>query len=147
MEKLNLFGNQISEVDFAKLFTDFPNLKVINLDNDPLKANNLASLNDEQLTKLVAMIIEGKIRISSYKGTFLMDLLKHIQGNSNLNQTNTALHLQNFVQSKVPQEKQTATSFHSEPAKEINPSSSSNAPYLIGGLILLISSVLAIGYY
>lgn len=33
------------------------------------------------------MIIEGKMRVSSYKGTFLMDLLKHIRGNFGVNQT------------------------------------------------------------
>src|SRR4051812_29387798 len=31
LASLNLFGNQIKEIDFAKLFTDFPNLKRINI--------------------------------------------------------------------------------------------------------------------
>jgi len=41
VEKINLFGNKISEVDLARIFTEFPNLKYLNLDRNPLSAKNL----------------------------------------------------------------------------------------------------------
>ena len=31
LKSLNLFGNKIKEIDFAQLFTKFPNLEIINL--------------------------------------------------------------------------------------------------------------------
>src|SRR6185369_7864267 len=76
---LNLFGNQIKEVDFAKLFTNFPNLEKINLAGNPISAKNLNNLSSEQFDKLVEGIKDGKIKINSYKGTILMDLLAYAQ--------------------------------------------------------------------
>jgi Leucine-rich repeat (LRR) protein len=35
VEKINFFGNQIKEVDLARLFAEFPNLKYLNLDYIP----------------------------------------------------------------------------------------------------------------
>ena len=34
VEKLNFFGNKISEIDLARIFTDFPNLKHLNLERN-----------------------------------------------------------------------------------------------------------------
>ncbi|CAG8659215.1 38313_t:CDS:10 [Gigaspora margarita] len=52
LKSLNLFGNEIQEVDFAELFTKFPKLEKINLGGNPLKAKNLDNLSAEQFGKL-----------------------------------------------------------------------------------------------
>src|SRR2546423_12275284 len=40
LENINFFGNEINEVDFAFLFVNFPNLKIVNLCNHPLAGKN-----------------------------------------------------------------------------------------------------------
>ena len=79
LESINFFGNQISEIDFNALFTNFPNLKVINLDNNPLSLNNLEQLSADKLTFFVDNVESKKIKISSWKGSIITDLLKTIQ--------------------------------------------------------------------
>jgi ATP-dependent Clp protease ATP-binding subunit ClpA len=74
-----LFGNKIQEVDLARIFTEFPNLKYLNLDYNPLGAKNLNNLTDKQLEKLADGLKNKKIRISASKGTVLMDLLEYTQ--------------------------------------------------------------------
>ena len=79
VEKINLFGNKISEVDSAKLFTEFPNLKYLNLDRNPLSAKNLENLSSEQLEKLAEGMKSKQIRISANQGSILADLLEYTQ--------------------------------------------------------------------
>ena len=79
VEKINLFGNKISEVDLARIFTEFPNLKYLNLDRNPLSAKNLSNLTDKQLEKLADGLKSKQIRISANQGTILSDLLEYTQ--------------------------------------------------------------------
>jgi len=79
LENINFFGNEINEVDFAFLFTNFPNLKTINLSNNPLTGKNLEKLDSQQFSRLVQLVETGKIKINSWKGTFLVDLLKYTE--------------------------------------------------------------------
>lgn len=77
IEKINLFGNKIQEVDLARIFSEFPNLKYLNLDYNPLSAKNLTNLTSEQLEKLTEGMKNKKIKINSNKGTILADLLEY----------------------------------------------------------------------
>ena len=79
LKGINLFGNQITEIDFVELFTKFPNLAGINLQNNPSQAINLNNLTTQQFNKLVQGIKTKKIRVDTFKGTILMDLLEHAQ--------------------------------------------------------------------
>jgi len=79
LENINFFGNEINEVDFAFLFTNFPNLKTINLSNNPLTGKSLEKLDRQQFSRLVQLVETGKIKINSWKGTFLVDLLKYTE--------------------------------------------------------------------
>jgi hypothetical protein len=79
LENINFFGNEISEVDFAFLFTNFPNLKTINLSNNPLAGRSLERLDRQQFSQFVQLVRTGKIKISSLKGTFLVDLLEYTE--------------------------------------------------------------------
>jgi hypothetical protein len=76
LENINFFGNEINEIDFNSLFTQFPKLKTINLDNNPLSLKNLEQLSAEKLSFLVETVANKKIRMSSWKGTLTLDLLK-----------------------------------------------------------------------
>jgi len=133
LKSLNVFGNQISEIDFANLFTKFPSLEKINLQNNPLSAKNLDKLTDKQFEKLIQGIKDQKIRISSFKGTVLKDLLEHAQKLANSGNTT---HTKNasFLQEIINQ--------GNSPVKQPK-----NDNYLlIGGLIILSISILGIGY-
>jgi hypothetical protein len=80
IEKLNFFGNKIGEVDLARIFTEFPSLKYLNLDRNPLSAKNLENLTSGQLEKLAEGMKSKQIRINaSQKGTILADLLEYAQ--------------------------------------------------------------------
>src|SRR5207237_5780870 len=79
LKGINLFGNQITEIDFADLFTKFPNLAGINLQNNPISAKNLNNLTSQQFNQLIQGIKAKKIRIDSFKGTILIDLLEYTQ--------------------------------------------------------------------
>jgi hypothetical protein len=99
---INLFGNQITEIDFAELLTNFPNLEKINLQNNPAKAKNLNNLTNEQFNKLVQGIKDKEIRVDSFKGTLLMDLLEYTQNlikNGDNSQRQQAYQLQSVLQS------------------------------------------------
>ncbi|KLL01676.1 MAG: hypothetical protein MRERC_11c030 [Mycoplasmataceae bacterium RC_NB112A] len=74
---LNLWGNKIESVDFVRLLNNFPNLESINLENNPLSGNNLEQLNAQQFSQLVQLIEDKKMKINSWKGTFLLDLLRY----------------------------------------------------------------------
>ena len=79
VEKINCWGNQIKEIDLAEILKNFPNLKWLNLENNPLSAKNLENLTSENFGKLVQGIKNKQIRINSWKGTILMDLLEYAQ--------------------------------------------------------------------
>ena len=134
LKGINLFGNQIKEIYFSELFTNFPHLEKINFQNNPTKAINLNNLNSEQLAKLINGIKDQKIRIDSFKGTVLTDLLTYVNELVNSGQTSQA-HTANYLQTLVSHES----------SPNIQPKNST--PLLIGGLILLGISILGIGYY
>src|SRR3954454_23902541 len=101
LKGINLFGNQITEIDFADLFTKFLNLEKINLQNNPLSAKNLENLTSEEFAKLIQGIKEKKIRVDSFKGTVLMDLLEYTQNlikNGDNSQKQQAYQLQAILQ-------------------------------------------------
>jgi len=136
LKGVNLFGNQIKEIDFAELFTNFPNLEKVNLQGNPLSAKNLSNLSSEQFGKLVNGIKENKIRINSYKGTILMDLLEHAQKLANQGKPEYNAHLQTLTQinqTNQPNQDQKA--------------GNSSTPLLVSGLVFLGVAMLVIGYY
>jgi hypothetical protein len=134
VEKINLFGNKISEVDLPRIFTEFPNLKYLNLDRNPLSAKNLENLSSEQLEKLADGLKSKQIRISLGQGTVLADLLEYTQklikkgGNS----TGSAHKLQAILQ-------------NSPVKSEQEPNKIGYAPLIIGGLAV-VSLALVVGY-
>ncbi|MEG7979073.1 MAG: protein phosphatase 1 regulatory subunit 42 [Mollicutes bacterium UO1] len=136
LKKINFFGNQVKELDLAHLFSTFSNLEYLNCENNPLSAKNLDNLSSEQFGKLVKGIKDKKIRINSFKGTILMDLLEYAQklvAKGNNNQQQNAQYLQTLIQqgsSSVKPDKQPGN----------------NTPLLVGGLVIFGISVLAIGY-
>lgn len=82
LESINFFGNEINEVNFASLlnlFKNFPNLKIINLDNNPLNNSDLANLSYQQITFLVNVVEDKKLKINSWRGNLLLDLLKCVR--------------------------------------------------------------------
>src|SRR2546430_3565493 len=102
LKGINLFGNQITEIDFADLFTKFPNLAGINLQNNPASAKNLNNLTNQQFNQLIQGIKTKKIRVDSFKGTVLMDLLEYTQNlikNGDNSQRQQAYQLQTVLQS------------------------------------------------
>lgn len=134
VEKLNFFGNKIQEVDLARIFTDFPNLKYLNLDYNPLSAKNLNNLTDKQLEKLAEGMKNKQIRLSANKGTILADLLEYTQyltKNGDNSQRQQAQQLQAILQnSQVKSEQET---------------NNSKTPWLIGVGVLVVLA-LVIGY-
>ena len=94
---LNLWGNKIKEVDFVRLLNNFPNLESINLENNPLSGSNLEQLNNQQFSQLVELVETKKLKINSWKGTFLLDLLKYAkqlkEENSSLKQTQAKIQV------------------------------------------------------
>lgn len=151
LKKLNFFGNQLKEIDFAWLLSTFPNLEAINIENNPVKTKNLNNLTSEQFSKLVSGIKDKKFRVVSWQGTVLMDLLEYAQqliaqGNANQQTQAHTAYLQELVESESPQKteiKSTALNSSQNNHKSLN----TNLYLLIGGLVLLIASVLAIGYW
>jgi hypothetical protein len=136
LKKTNFFGNQIKEIDLAHLLKTFPNLEYINCENNPLSAKNLDNLSSEQFSKLVKGIKDKKIKINSWKGTVLMDLLEYAQklvANGNNQQQQNAHYLQTLVSGNSGKEAE-------------KHSNNSNTPLLIGGLFLALILAVAIGY-
>ena len=136
LKKLNFFGNQIKEIDLAWILEIFPNLEYLNCENNPLSAKNLENLSSEQFGKLVKGIKNKKIKINSWKGTILMDLLEYAQKllkNGDSSQQQQAYQLQDILQNNSIKNEQ-----HSN--------NNSKTPWLIGGGILVISLALAVGY-
>lgn len=136
LKSLNFFGNKIKEIDFAKLFIQFPNLEKINLQGNPLSAKNLNNLTSEQFGKLVNGIKDKNYKINSFQGTILTDLLAYaneLVKNGNIGHTQTS----NYLQTLINQE--------SLPTKD-NMQPNKDNSLLIGGLVLFGISILAIGY-
>jgi len=133
VEKINFFGNKIQEIDLARIFTDFPNLKYLNLDYNPLSAKNLNNLTDKQLERLVEGMKNKKIRISANKGTILADLLEYAQQLIKKGGSSSAHKLQEIIQNSSVEPRN----------KEEN--GSKYAPLVIGG-VLVVSLALVIGY-
>ncbi|WNE40969.1 MAG: hypothetical protein mread185_000426 [Mycoplasmataceae bacterium] len=73
---LNLWNNEIKRVNFAFLLDNFPNTK-INLTNNPLNGDNLKDLSSQQFSLLVEWIENGKLKVNSWKGNLLTDLLSY----------------------------------------------------------------------
>ena len=134
VEKINFFGNKISEVDLAKIFTEFPNLKYLNLDYNPLSAKNLNNLTDKQLERLVEGMKNKKIRLSANKGTILADLLEYAQQLIKKGDSSSAHKLQAVIQGSNPVKNET------------QPDKSSYTPLIISG-ILVVGLALVIGYF
>jgi hypothetical protein len=136
LKKINFFGNQIKELDLAHLLSTFPNLEYINCENNPLSAKNLDNLTSEKFGKLVKGIKDKKIRINSFKGTILMDLLEYAQklvSQGNNGQQQNAQYLQTLIQQG------------SSPVKD-DKQPGNNVPLLIGGLVVFGVATLIIGY-
>jgi len=136
LKKINFFGNQIKEIDLSWLLENFPNLEYLNCENNPLSAKNLENLSSEQFGKLVQGIKDKKIKINSWKGTILMDLLEYAQklvAKGDNNQSQNAQYLQTLIS-------------NNSPTKSDNKQPHNNTPLLIGGLVIFGISVLAIGY-
>ena len=136
LKKINFFGNQIKELDLAWILTNFPNLEYLNCENNPLSAKNLENLTSEQFGKLVKGIKDKKIKINSFKGTILMDLLEYAQklvAKGDNNQTQNAHYLQTLISSNSP-------------AKSDNKQLGNNNPLLVGGLVIFGISAVVFGY-
>ncbi|MCE8162775.1 MAG: hypothetical protein I3273_01600 [Candidatus Moeniiplasma glomeromycotorum] len=134
LEKINLFGNRIKEVDFARLFSEFPNLKLLNLDYNPLSAKNLTNLTDKQLEKLVEGMKSGKIRFRTSQGTIQSDLWEYVRELVSKGRSSQANKLEAVIQqSSVVKPSKKTDKFPVVP--------------LIIGIVLLVSLVLAIGYW
>ncbi len=137
LKKINFFGNQIKEIDLSHSLSTFSNLEYINCENNPLSAKNLDNLTSEQFGKLVQGIKDKKIRINSFKGTILLDLLEYAQklvAKGNNNQQQNAQYLQALVKQE------------NSPVQPDNKQPSNNTPFLIGGLVVFGVATLAIGY-
>ena len=136
LKKINFFGNQIKELDLAWILENFPNLEYLNCENNPLSAKNLDNLTSEQFGKLVKGIKDKKIKINSWKGTILMDLLEYAQklvAKGDNNQTQNAQYLQTLIQQG------------DSPVKD-NKQPGNNTPLLVGGLVIFGILALIIGY-
>jgi hypothetical protein len=148
LRKLNFFGNQLKEIDFAWLLSAFPNLESINIENNPVKTKNLNNLTSEQFGRLVQGIKEKKFRVVSWQGTVLMDLLEYARELVNRGHTNHnshLVHLQSLIKQQ-PNEVEVKAKTGQESGQI--PAKNSNHTYLlIGGLILLTTSILVIGYW
>ena len=134
IEKINCWGNQIKEIDLAEILKNFPNLKWLNLENNPLSAKNLENLTSEQFGKLVEGIKNKQIRINSWKGTILMDLLEYAQKlikNGDNSQQQQAYQLQAILQNNSIKNEQQSTN--------------SKLPWVIGGAAV-VSLALIVGY-
>jgi len=135
LKKINFFGNQIKELDLAHLLSIFPNLEYLNCENNPLSAKNLENLTSEQFGKLVKGIKDKKIKINSFKGTLLMDLLEYTQQlikNGDNSQRQQAYQLQAVIQnsSSIENEQQ---------------SNNSKILWIIGG-VAIVSLAVIVGY-
>ena len=111
-------------------------MEYLNCENNPLSAKNLENLTSENFGKLVQGIKDKKIKINSFKGTILMDLLEYAQklvAKGDNNQTQNAHYLQTLISSNSP-------------AKSDNKQLGNNNPLLVGGLVIFGISAVVFGY-
>jgi len=132
LEKIGFSGNRIREVDFADLFTKFPNLEKINLQNNPLSVKQLDKLSNEQFSRLVNGIENRNIKIDplgSSKATISKDLLEYAEKLIARDENkHLAYQLQEFVL-----------------GNQHKNSSDNKTPLLVSGLIVFSVFVLVIG--
>ena len=152
LKKINFFGNQLKEIDFAWLLSTFPNLESINIENNPIKTKNLTNLTSEQFSKLITGIKNKKFRVVSWQGTVLMDLLEYAQQLVARGQTNTQIqahttYLQSLIQEKQPEEIKSVENKQANNSQIQPKSPNTNLYLLVGGLVLLLGSVLVTGYW
>jgi Leucine-rich repeat (LRR) protein len=136
VEKINFFGNKIQEVDLSQIFTEFSNLKYLNLDYNPLKVKNLSNLTSQQLEKLVEGMKNKKIRISASKGTVLADLLEYTQGliKKGGGSSSSAHKLQAIIQNSPVKNSEQGSNKMGYP------------PWIISG-VAVVSLALVVGYF
>ena len=109
----------------------------MNCENNPLSAKNLDNLSSEQFGKLVQGIKDKKIKINSFKGTILMDLLEYSQklvAKGDNSQSQNTQYLQTLIQQG------------DSPVKSDNKQLGNNTPLLISGLVIFEISAVVIGY-
>jgi len=136
VEKINCWGNQIKEIDLAEILKNFPNLKWLNLENNPLSAKNLENLTSENFGKLVNGIKNKQIRINSWKGTILMDLLEYVQKlikNGDSSQQQQAYQLQAILQNNSTETNQ-------------GKNNSRQTPLIIAGAVAVVIGSVLVGY-
>jgi hypothetical protein len=134
LKKINFFGNQIKEIDLAWLLENFPNLEYVNCENNPLSTKNLENLSSGQFGKLIKGIKDKKIKVNSWKGTVLMDLLEYAQKLASQGRTEYQAHIQTLTQI-------------SQSNLEKPNEGTDKTPLLIGGAVILaITAALALGY-
>ena len=136
LKKINFFGNQIKEIDLAWILENFPNLEYLNCENNPLSAKNLENLSSEQFGKLVQGIKDKKIKINSFKGTILMDLLEYAQKlikNGDSSQHQQAHQLQVILQNNSLESNQ-------------GENNSKHTALIIGGAIAVVIGSVLVGY-
>ena len=137
LKKINFFGNQIKEIDLSWLLENFPNLEYLNCENNPLSAKNLDKLSSEQFGKLIQGIKDKKIKINSWKGTILMDLLEYAQKlikNGDSSQQQQAHQLQAILQNNSI-----------ETNKGEN--NSKHTALIIGGIVAVVIGSMLVGYW
>jgi hypothetical protein len=114
----------------ARIFTEFPSLKYLNLDRNPLSAKNLNDLTDKQLEKLADGLKSKQIRISLSQGTVLANLLEYTQNLIKKGDTRQAYRLQSILQGGSVNNKQ--------------PNKPNYTPFILGGV--LVGIALLVGY-
>jgi hypothetical protein len=103
LKEINFSSNRIQEIDFAQLFTNFTNLRKVNLRNNPVSAKNLDNLATQQFSRLVQGIKKQDIKIDLLlypsKRTIAKELMDYsekliVEGNTD------AYQLKEFIQEK-----------------------------------------------
>ena len=117
------------------------------MENNPVKTKNINNLTSSQFSKLVSGIKDKKFRVVSWQGTILMDLLEYAQvlvarGGSGHHSHMAYLQTLRVEEPKELVKVQPPANNSQIPTK--NPYT--NTYLLVGGLVLLLGSVLAIGY-
>jgi len=111
-------------------------LEYLNCENNPLSAKNLENLSSEQFGKLVQGIKDKKIKINSFKGTILMDLLEYAQKlikNGDSSQHQQAHQLQVILQNNSLESNQ-------------GENNSKHTALIIGGAIAVVIGSVLVGY-
>src|SRR5437762_7963777 len=112
------------------------------MENNPVKTKNLNNLTSPQFSKLVSGIKEKKFRVVSWQGTILMDLLEYAQRLVARGGSTHHSHMA-YLKSLTPEQPREIKT-ETEPKTEQTNPKTPNTYLLIGGLVLLLGSVLAI---